>query len=112
MTAYLKIGGLIAIALTCIGAWAYVSGLRTSLREAEDALTLSKARETSLTAQLTEATKLKSTLTKQLSAAEAERNTIRAQLQKSLSKLRLQQPPQECKAAIDWAVENKGDLAW
>lgn len=44
--------------------------------------------------------------------AEQARAKVQSDLAVTLKKLRQQKPPTECKAAIDWAVQNKDDLKW
>ena len=44
--------------------------------------------------------------------AEAVRQRRIAELNAQINKLRSQEPPKECAAAIDWAIEKKGDLSW
>ena len=61
---------------------------------------------------LAEATRTKAELATAMQKAETARGAIQTQLQASLSKLRAQKPPQECQAAINWAVEQKLDLSW
>ena len=61
---------------------------------------------------LIQATKARDEYLKSNQEAQAARDKIQADLQVTLSKLRKQKPPTECKAAIDWAVQNKDDLKW
>lgn len=47
-----------------------------------------------------------------LKKSERERAARVAQLNAQIDTLRNQKPPKECKEAIDWSIEQKGDLAW
>jgi len=47
-----------------------------------------------------------------VSEAEASRNKINNDLKTSLTKIKNQVVPQDCKKAIEWAALNKNDLSW
>jgi hypothetical protein len=44
--------------------------------------------------------------------AEAKRINIINLMNSQISQLLKQTPPKDCQAAIDWAIQNKGDLTW
>lgn len=47
-----------------------------------------------------------------LDKADNERIKIMEKMNNDINKLLKQQPPKECKDAIDWAIKNKGDIQW
>lgn len=49
---------------------------------------------------------------KSLAEARKKQQQISAQFSKELNRLRNQPVPQDCKAATDWAIENKDELLW
>ena len=48
----------------------------------------------------------------EMKTAEVERQRRIATLSAQIAAMRKQVPPKDCKAASDWAIENKGDLGW
>lgn len=49
---------------------------------------------------------------KKLIVASQTQQKIQQQLNTTLTQLSAQKPPTDCKAAIDWAVDQKDDLSW
>ena len=44
--------------------------------------------------------------------AEKRRLEVIAKMAGQIGKIRDQTPPKECEKAVDWAIQNKGDLKW
>lgn len=44
--------------------------------------------------------------------AEIKRLAIIASMSNQINNMRKQEPPKDCQKAIDWAVQNKGDMSW
>ena len=109
---YIKlIGAAIICALIGGGFW-YVSSLRSDLAESRTRVTELEGKFQRSQDDLKQATADKAALDAKLAEADAARAKVQADLQVTLRKLRNQKPPVECKAAIDWAVDNKDDLKW
>lgn len=109
---YIKLIGA-AIVLAAI-AWHVFGDLRlkSSLEQAQVDMASLRADKLNLETQLLKATQSAAQLDDAVKVAEAARSKVQADLQVTLKKLRNQKPPTECKAAVDWAIENKGDLKW
>lgn len=109
---YLKLGGA-ALVLAMLG-WHLFGDhrTRTALDEARAQVVLLESKTAQLEESLKQVTIAKEQLDVAITAAEAQRQQVQAELQVTLKKLRSQKPPTECKAAIEWSIENKGDLQW
>lgn len=83
-----------------------------ALEQARSDISILTEQKRVLQEQLITVTGDKKALDKRLTEADLERQKVRADLNVTLKKLRAQKPPTECKAAVEWAIENKGDLAW
>jgi len=44
--------------------------------------------------------------------AEKKRLSIISTLTNQVNNIRIQEPPKDCQKAIEWAVQNKGDISW
>ena len=44
--------------------------------------------------------------------AEAKRLSVISTMNQQIGMLLKQTPPKDCQAAVDWAIQNKGDLSW
>lgn len=44
--------------------------------------------------------------------AEAKRLTVISTMNAQIGQLLKQTPPKDCQTAVDWAIQNKGDLSW
>lgn len=106
--------GIVLFALTGAvgGGYLYVSNLKSNLKEAKELAVKQQLELSRLNEELLAATKTKQELMDAAEKAGQERQRIQAQLTGEIRKLRAQKPPQECKAAIDWAVEQKADMEW
>lgn len=62
--------------------------------------------------QLINVTRDRDSYLKTVEQANKARAEIQANLSAALVKLKAQKPPVECKAAIDWSIDNKYDLNW
>lgn len=108
----LKLLPYILAAAAALGAYWYVSSLRSDLAEAKTKVTELEGKFNRSQDDLKQATVARDAYLDQLSNAEQMRRKVQADLQGALLKLRSQKPPVECKAAIDWAVDQKLDLDW
>ena len=90
----------------------YVRHLQEKVTKQEVILSQKEEEISLLKAQVDNLSMARSALDTALREAEVEREKVRGDLQAVLRKLRNQKPPIECKAAVEWAVENKGDLKW
>jgi hypothetical protein len=106
--------GVILFAVTAVvgGGYLYVSNLKSDLQTAQEQVVKAKQENDRLAADLIEATESKQVLIDAVEKAGLERQRIQAQLSSEIRKLRAQKPPQECTAAINWAVEQKADMEW
>lgn len=109
---YLKLAGAAIVAL--IIGWHFWGDYRVNHKLAETQEQLVSTQHNLKVAEenLIAATKARDEYLKAGQEAEAARVKIKADLQVTLTKLKKQKPPVECKAAIDWAVQNKDDLKW
>lgn len=108
----LKLGGA-ALVLAIIGF--HFAGDRhthTELIKAQTELVQTQAELKQANDNLIAATKARDEYLKAGQEADKARVQVQADLQVTIKKLRAQKPPVECKAAIDWAVDNKQDLDW
>lgn len=94
------------------GAWLHYKSItkdlattKTSLQQVQTKFDISQAELVTVTAD-------KAKFEKRAAKSTADRRKIQTNLDATLKKLRNQQPPTECKAAIEWSIENKGDLTW
>jgi chromosome segregation ATPase len=108
----LKLLPYIIAAAALVGGYLYVTHLQEKVEEQQAALIKAEEERIRLNEALIAVTDDKKALDEEILKSEAQRAAVRAELNRTLAKLRSQRPPVECKAAIDWAVENKGDLQW
>ena len=109
---YLKLIGA-AIVLGALGLHLWSDNrVKKSLADVQTELIRVTEERRVLETELIALTKSKETLDIQLKIADEARAKIRADLDATLKKLRVKKPPTECKAAIEWSITNKGDLAW
>lgn len=101
---------LIAGAMLATGL--YVRNLQSSLSTARNTISSLNEQLRTTKEKLIEVTEDKTELDERLQFAAKEQVRIQSNLRSTLAKLRQQKPPTECKDAIDWAVERKGDLDW
>lgn len=95
-----------------VAEYLYIRSLHDINIKQAEVITQQRAQISALSKQLDDISTQRNTIEDALRRAETERNEIRSELAKTLTKLRTQKPPVDCKAAVDWAVENKGDLQW
>lgn len=111
-TLYLKLAGAAVIAAVLgwhlFGDWR----VKHTLEQTQLELANYKVQYKQLEDQFVQATKDRDSYKKAGEEADAARAKVRADLDVTLKKLRAQKPPTECKAAIDWAVQNRDDLKW
>ena len=109
---YLKLAGAALVAL--IIGWHFWGDYRVNhkLEQVQAELVATKQDLKIAEENLVAATKARDEYLKAGQEAQAAREKIQADLQVTLTKLKKQKPPTECKAAIDWAVQNKDDLKW
>ena len=106
---------LILIALICLclaGAGGYVWYLRAANYNLTEQVKVEQAKFEQVRQDLLRVTEERSVLDSQLKEAEVLRGTLVKSYDARLKALRGQKPPVECKAVIDWAIENRSDLAW
>lgn len=108
----LKLAPYAAVVALVAAGYFYVSHLKSTIKEQETSLVRAEEEKFILTNKLESVTRDKEILEKQRAEADQKRAALRAELDKLLARFRSQKPPVECKAAIDWAVQNKGDLNW
>lgn len=108
----LKLLPYLVVITAIIGGYFYVTSLQETVAKQEATLREKEEEVNTLRQQVQDLSTQRSTIETALAQAEVERNRIRADLSKALTRLRTQQPPVECKAAVEWAVDNKEDLAW
>ena len=102
-----------AIAATVLaGGYLYVKNLQETVVEQQVRLEKAEEDKLVLEQQVKDLSVQKAQLDANLVEAEANRSKIRADLDATLRKLRNQKPPIECKAAVEWSIQNKGDLQW
>jgi len=106
----LAAAGILLAALAAF--YLHYRGLKSDLFDAHTQVSLLNEQVRSVNEALRETTQSRDELKSNLSAAEITRAKVQADLQTTLRKLRNQRPPTECKAALDWAVDNKDDLKW
>lgn len=111
-TLYIKLIGAAIIAAIVGGCLLYVSSLRSNLAESRTRVTELEGMLARSQEDLKQATADKAELDSRLAIASAARSKVQADLSATIRRLRNQKPPQECKAAIEWAVENKDDMKW
>lgn len=106
--------GVILFILTAVvsGGWLHYTGMKSDLNAAKALATNLQVKNLELRAQLVEATQDRDALVSAAQKAAQERELIREQLNGAIRRLRAQKPPQECTAAINWAVEQKADMGW
>ena len=102
----------ILIILALVAGGFYVRHLQEKVTKQEVQLIQKEEEMSLLRTQVENLSMARSALDAALRQAEADRDKIRGDLQATLRKLRNQKPPVECKAAVEWAVDNKGDLKW
>lgn len=97
-----------AIGLHLFGDWR----TKSELSKVQAELVATKESKRILEENFVAATRDRDQLRSQAAEADAARAKVQADLAATLKKLRSQKPPVECKAAVDWAIERKGDLSW
>lgn len=108
----LRVAPYLIALLLVVGGYLYVARLHEKVTEQEVSLRQKEEEVGLLRQQVEDLSTQRSEVESALRLAEIERNRIRSDLNRTLSKMRAQKPPLECKDAIGWAVDNKGDLAW
>lgn len=111
-TLYLKLAGLAVIALLVAGVTWHIHHLKSELLESQAKVTELTSKFQRSQDDLKSVTDDRNEVNTKLAQAETQRQQIQLDLANSLKKLRAQKPPVECKAAVDWSVENKDDLDW
>lgn len=96
----------------CLGAWFYVSHLKGKIENLETAIVLEQGKAQAAMQEVERVTQAKSALDLSLKEAEVNRQALVKSYSARLKALQGQKPPTECKDVIDWAIENRGDLAW
>lgn len=97
----------------------YVHSLRSNVEDLTQQVQTLEGQKTELIRRVDQANKtledLKSsgeTLEKQQKEALTKAEEARKKAEQQLVILRRQKPPVECKAAIEWSIQNAGDLKW
>lgn len=97
----------------------YVHSLRSQVADLTGQVQVLKSQKVELIRRIDQANQtledLKSsgeTLEKQRQEALTKAEEARKKAEQQLVILRRQKPPTECKAAIDWSIQNAGDLKW
>lgn len=88
------------------------SNVKDELQQTKELLEESNLRYKDLQDQFLQATTASKVYADQATASDKARAKIEADLSAALSKLRGQKPPTQCKEAIEWSIQNKGDLKW
>jgi len=104
---------LIAIILAALSYLAYDYGSlksKIALQEHKYDIVLSENKKLNTT--IDDLKKASDEQQKRVDGANKERSAIIVEMTKTINTLSAQKPPTECKQAIEWAVQNKGDLAW
>lgn len=106
--------GLILLAVLAIagGVWAKIYTMNVKMRVMAAEVFELTGKLNQANHELERATQARDQLTAALLKAGQQRKLIRAELDSTLQRMQAQKPPSECKAAIEWAVEQKGDLSW
>jgi chromosome segregation ATPase len=109
---YIRLIVVAAILAALGGAYGYVHHLKSSLEEAQAEIVVLDGKYKSSQEDLAKATEAAQALDAQRKQADDARIAIQKQRDEALTKLRTQKPPVDCKAAIQWSVDSKGDLSW
>lgn len=88
------------------------SNVKDELQKAKEDLVEASIRYKDLENQFLQATTASKAYSDQAEQADKARAKIEADLNSALAKLRGQKPPTQCKEAIEWSIQNKGDLKW
>jgi uncharacterized protein HemX len=105
------VGALVVVALVA-GVVGYISLLQRANEDLTLKLQVAEQQVIQLSNTIRQITTAKQEIELRVEVANQQRATIRRQLAEVQKKLRQQVPPTECKEAIEWAVDNKGDLDW
>lgn len=111
-TLYIKLIFAVIAVIALGSGVAYVMKLQDELEAKKTAYTELEGKFNRSQEDLLQATTSKDALVQATVEATKERTRIQVELNATLSKLRMQKPPVECKAAVDWAIENKHDLSF
>jgi predicted Holliday junction resolvase-like endonuclease len=104
---------VVTIVLALIGgAYGYVKHLQSNLAEARAEIVVLDGKFKTSQEDLAKATEAALTLDTQRKVADEARAAVQKERDVALSKLKNQKPPVDCKAAIQWSVDSKGDLSW
>lgn len=109
----IKWGIILFILLGVVGGvWAHYTSLVKGRDEAVALATNLQVKNTELREELIRVTRDREELISATQKAAQDRERIRDELNGTIRRLRAQKPPQECTAAINWAVEQKADMDW
>jgi len=95
-----------------VGAYTYVGALKDQLTRKNSEIAELNFKLKRSQHDLVSATADKQIIIEMLAKSAKERQVIQSNLSATIQRLQSQKPPTECKEAIEWAVENKNDLAW
>lgn len=99
-------------ALALIGAAYYVNHLHSVIDVQRTDLAQARGENERLSASVQQLSMERAELDERFRKAQEARADIQRDLDATLRKLRNQKPPVDCNAAVQWAVERKGDLEW
>jgi len=109
---YLRLAGIFAlIGIIGLVSW-HVHSLNSTIATKTKENIALQVQLQSLTEEYKKATQSAEDLAKAKDKADVERLVVQSERDAALQRLRNQKPPTECKAAIDWAIENKNDLSF
>lgn len=111
-TIYIRLVGIAAIVLAVLGGYFYVSNLKSNLAEAQAQVLELELKYKTSQQDLANATSAAEALDAARKTADELRTKVQRERDAALAKLRGQKPPTECKDAVQWSIDNKGDLSW
>lgn len=109
---YIRLAGIAALVIAIAGGWFYVTSLKSNLAEAQAQVLELQVKYKTSQLDLTNATSDREALDAARKGADDARLRLKAERDAALQKLRTQKPPVDCKAAIQWSVDQKSDLSW
>jgi len=108
------IGGVVLLlGLLAVGTlYASKKSLERQLNEAKVSLGIETERTARLNDQIKDLTTAKEVVVQKTTVAKQKRRQVQKTIKERIELLILEAPPAQCDAAIEWAIENKGDLQW
>lgn len=111
-TLYIRLAGIAVFVLAVLGGYFYVKNLQSNLAEAQAQVLELQGKYKTSQEDLTKATESAAALDAARKSADEARAQVQRERDAAMAKLRGQKPPVDCKAAIQWSIEQKGDLSW